>query len=99
MFSVTLKDTKCKARKLKDGSIFVQGQVLSQNVIDLPRINYKYNAKPYSYAYGVEVNPVGVQFCRVSNCISLWIFSNCSEKGSVVGPFGSSGMLYATFSK
>lgn len=66
MFAVTLRDTKCTAHKLKDGSIFVKGQVLSRNVIDLPRINYKYNAKPYTYAYGVEVNPLGVQFCRVS---------------------------------
>lgn len=66
IFTVKLKDTKCTARKLKDGTIFVQGQLLSRNSIDLPRINYKFNAKPYTFAYGVEVNPLGVQFCRVS---------------------------------
>ncbi|XP_045113690.1 beta,beta-carotene 15,15'-dioxygenase-like [Portunus trituberculatus] len=62
---VTLKGTKCTARKLKDGTIFLEGQDISANVIDLPRINYKYNGKPYSFAYGVEVNPLGVQFSRL----------------------------------
>ncbi|KAK8375311.1 hypothetical protein O3P69_008291 [Scylla paramamosain] len=62
---VTLKDTKCTARKLKDGTIFLEGQVISPNVIDLPRINYKYNGKPYTFTYGVEVNPLGAQFSRL----------------------------------
>lgn len=62
---VTLKDTKCTARKLEDDTIFVEGQVISPNIIDLPRINYKYNGKPYTFAYGVEVNPLGVQFSRL----------------------------------
>lgn len=62
---VTLKDTKCTAHKLKNGNIFVQGQVTSPNIIDLQRINYKYNGKRYTYTYGVEVNPLGVQFSRL----------------------------------
>lgn len=74
IFTVTLNDTKCTARKQKDGTIFVQGQLLSRNSIDLPRINYKFNAKPYTFAYGVEVNPLGVQFCRVSVSELLWTF-------------------------
>ncbi|XP_045113371.1 beta,beta-carotene 15,15'-dioxygenase-like [Portunus trituberculatus] len=62
---VTLKGTKCTARKIQNGTIFLEGQDISPNIIDLPRINYKYNGKPYTFAYGVEVNPLGMQFSRL----------------------------------
>ncbi|XP_071531273.1 carotenoid-cleaving dioxygenase, mitochondrial-like [Panulirus ornatus] len=53
---VTLKDTKCSAYKRRDGTIQLQAEVISKQAFDLPRINYKYNGKEYTYAYGVEVN-------------------------------------------
>ncbi|XP_042227529.1 beta,beta-carotene 15,15'-dioxygenase-like [Homarus americanus] len=81
---VTL-NTKCSAYKRKNGSIEVEGQVISKQYFDLPRINYKYNGKEYTYSYGVEVNPKGVEFSQLvkmnvqTGDVSLW-----HEQGKVV---------------
>lgn len=61
---VTLKGTKCTAYK-REKSIEVNGEVISDQFFDLPRINYKHNGKEYTYCYGVEVSPQGVQFCKL----------------------------------
>lgn len=63
--TVMLEGSKCTAYKRQDGTVEITGQVISEQYFDLPRINYKYNAREYTYAYGVEVNPKGVEFSRV----------------------------------
>ncbi|XP_068211309.1 carotenoid-cleaving dioxygenase, mitochondrial-like [Palaemon carinicauda] len=62
---VTLQDTKCSAYKRQDHSVELVGEEKSDVYFDLPRINYKHNGKEYSYAYGVELNTKGVEFCSL----------------------------------
>lgn len=49
---MTLADTKCKATKLKDGSIYCVPEDLSSCYMEMPRINYRLNGKKYRYFYG-----------------------------------------------
>ncbi|XP_045583182.1 beta,beta-carotene 15,15'-dioxygenase [Procambarus clarkii] len=62
---VTLKGSKCSALRRTDGRIQVQGHIISKQFFDLPRINYRHNGKEYTYAYGVDVNPRGIDFPKL----------------------------------
>ena len=51
------KHPKCHARKKKSGTIFLQPEILiDQEFLDFPRINYKFNGRPYKYFYCVDFN-------------------------------------------
>ena len=42
---------RATAKKTGKGVIMLKGAQISSDVLELPRINYKYNMKPYKYAY------------------------------------------------
>lgn len=44
------------AVKLSNGDVFVKGVVISDTFMELPRINYRFNTKPYKYAYGARIS-------------------------------------------
>jgi len=46
--------SKATAKKLENGNIFISGAIIADVMMELPRINYKYNTKPYQYSYGVH---------------------------------------------
>lgn len=51
---VTLEDTTAKAVTQKDGSVFCSPDTVFVG-LELPQINYKFNAKKYRYFYGSRV--------------------------------------------
>ena len=50
---VTLGNTSCKAFKLDEGKIKVEGESLSDGDMEMPRINYGFNGVKYRYFYAV----------------------------------------------
>ncbi|KAM3857269.1 beta,beta-carotene 15,15'-dioxygenase [Diretmus argenteus] len=51
---VTLRDTTATAVLQEDGSVYCQPDVLFEG-LEMPRINYNFNAKKYRYFYGSRV--------------------------------------------
>ncbi|XP_053556642.1 beta,beta-carotene 15,15'-dioxygenase isoform X2 [Bombina bombina] len=73
---VKLPQTTAKAMKDKDGNVSCQPEVLCEG-IELPRINYNYNAKKYRYIYAsyVEWRPIPtkiVKFDTVTKTMKSW---------------------------
>ncbi|XP_076036875.1 beta,beta-carotene 15,15'-dioxygenase-like isoform X2 [Oratosquilla oratoria] len=63
---VTLESTKCTAVRTSEGNVLVTSELLTEyQYFDLPRINYTLNGKDYTYAFGVEVSPRGIQFSKL----------------------------------
>ncbi|KAK7083821.1 Beta,beta-carotene 9',10'-oxygenase [Halocaridina rubra] len=62
---VKLPGTKSNAYKQHNGCIEVSYEELSDIYFDLPRINYRLNGKEYTYVYGVEIDPKGIEFCNL----------------------------------
>jgi beta,beta-carotene 9',10'-dioxygenase len=67
-----------------DGSQAEQ-EILSESAIELPRINYGYNGRPYRYAYGVSMRPDArddffnalVKVDLASRVSTLWFADGC----------------------
>ncbi|XP_064095619.1 carotenoid isomerooxygenase-like [Macrobrachium nipponense] len=55
---VTLPGSKCRATKKANGVVEVEGHEISTQPFELQRINYKYNAREYRFAYGVGISNV-----------------------------------------
>lgn len=51
---VNLEGTKCRSYWLSDSKIFCEPDRLSEENLELPRINYDQNGKEYRYVYGVN---------------------------------------------
>ncbi|CAL4145028.1 unnamed protein product [Meganyctiphanes norvegica] len=49
---INLKDSKARAVKTKSGKIHCYHEAIAEGRLEMPRINYKYNAKKYQYIYG-----------------------------------------------
>ncbi|CAL4147026.1 unnamed protein product, partial [Meganyctiphanes norvegica] len=44
------------AFKVKDDEVYLQGLQINPILVEMPRINYKYNGRPYRYMYGVGID-------------------------------------------
>ncbi|CAK6983320.1 beta%2Cbeta-carotene 15,15'-dioxygenase [Scomber scombrus] len=89
---VTLTDTTATAVMQEDGSVYCKPESLFTG-LELPAINYKFNAKKYRYVYGsrVEYTPHPNQIAKfdvVSRKYSMWKQDNCfpSEPVFVASP-------------
>ncbi|XP_063045079.1 beta,beta-carotene 15,15'-dioxygenase-like [Engraulis encrasicolus] len=89
---VTLEGTKATAVKRKDGSVFCMPDPIFVG-LELPRINYKFNAKKYRYVYGsrVEWSPHPTKIAKVdlvNRTHKEWIEDECypSEPVFVASP-------------
>ncbi|XP_063612171.1 beta,beta-carotene 15,15'-dioxygenase-like [Penaeus indicus] len=49
---VTLPGTKCRSTRNAKGVVHCHSQDLSQDLMEMPRINYRFNGKKYRYGYG-----------------------------------------------
>lgn len=49
---VTLPGTKCRSTRDAKGVVQCHSQDLSQDLMEMPRINYRFNGKKYRYGYG-----------------------------------------------
>ncbi|XP_074520250.1 beta,beta-carotene 15,15'-dioxygenase [Halichoeres trimaculatus] len=89
---VTLKDTTAQAQVQEDGSVYCQPDTLFEG-LELPGINYKFNARRYRYFYGsrVEFSPHPnkiAKFDILTRTHLLWEQENCfpSEPVFVASP-------------
>lgn len=78
---VTLKDTSASAVIQDDGSVFCQPDTVFTG-LELPRINYDFNAKKYRYFYGsrVEWSPHPNKIAKVdiqTRTHLIWSQENC----------------------
>lgn len=62
---VTLKGTGCRAFKVSEKLMRVTEERLSEKRMDMPQINYAFNAKPYRYFYSVQVDEDNLSFTRL----------------------------------
>jgi len=90
---VTLTDTTAKAVLQKDGSVYCTPDDIFTG-LELPGINYKFNAKKYRYFYGSQVELASVQPNKIAKVDILkrehkeWTSENCfpSEPVFVASP-------------
>lgn len=89
---VTLKDTTAQVQVQDDGTVYCQPDTLFEG-LELPGINYKFNARRYRYFYGsrVEFSPHPnklAKFDIVTRTHLLWQQENCfpSEPVFVASP-------------
>ncbi|XP_046576703.1 beta,beta-carotene 15,15'-dioxygenase-like [Haliotis rubra] len=82
---VTLADTTATAVKQADGSIlctpdYITGDASNGIRMDLPRINYSYNAKKYRYCYGTELLTDKPMLTKVDMKTKTCVYWNAEEE-------------------
>ncbi|KAK7880530.1 hypothetical protein WMY93_032832 [Mugilogobius chulae] len=87
---VTLKDTSAAAVVQEDGSVYCTPDAIFQG-LELPRINYNFNAKKYRYVYGsrVEWSPHPNKIAKVdieTRTHVEWFQENCYPSEPVFVP-------------
>lgn len=68
---ITLEKTSCTAFWRDESKIFCEPEALCYRGVDLPRINYAYNGKEYTYVY---VNAISTELAE-SSAVSFTSFA------------------------
>lgn len=67
-------------RKEKSNIVDLVPQHLTENNVELPRINYKYNGKNYQYFYGLQPSKAEENYEFGMNVVSLYDISTFQKK-------------------
>lgn len=68
---VEMEGSKAKSYWVNDKTIFCEPEQLSDQNVELPRINYAHNGKEYQFVYGISMLDGYAESAKVSHTTSL----------------------------